>query len=306
MPALAKSPVLLPRTHAFPRSGSAAGAGSFLHASKTSAETLDGLAHDARNVISGLMLYCELLSTPGVLNKNHGHYAHDLETIVSRANRMLDRIAESAAASQPLPASASASLPAIPVTDAAQELRHAQPLLAAIAGPSIKLTIATMPCAGQTALAVEDLTRILVNLVRNAADAMPSGGRIRITAQYGDGASFHSAPPTHVILTITDNGPGIPETLRAQIFALGFTTRRQTAWPSPRRRGLGLSIVRNLVEAAGGSITALSSPGSGARFEIRLPLVSTGPAQVTSGTCANHSQSAFAADAHRKGCIECQ
>lgn len=309
------SPVLLPRTP-FAKSGAAAGAGPFLQPSKTSAprpahaETLDGLAHDARNVITGLMFYSELLSMPGVLNESHGHYAQDLESIVTCANRMLERIAESATASQPLPvrasAKSSASLPAVPVTNAAEELRHAQPLLTAIAGPAIKLSIATMPCAGQTALAVEDLTRIMVNLVRNAADAMPSGGRIRITAQYDDGASFHSAPPSHVLLTITDNGPGIPESLRAQIFDLGFTTRRHTGWPSPRRRGLGLSIVRNLVEAAGGSITASAVPSTGARFEIRLPLVSPDSAHVTSGTCATQPQSGFSADARGKGCIECQ
>lgn len=311
MPALAKpAPILLPRTP-FAKSGAAAGAGPFLHPSKTSAQrpqhsdTLDGLAHDARNVISGLMLYCELLSMPGVLNQSHGHYAQDLESIVARANRMLERIAETATASQPLPASSpanyNASLPAVPVTDAAEELRHAQPLLTAITGPAIKLSIATMPCAGQTALAVEDLTRILVNLVRNAADAMPSGGRIRITAQYGDGASFRSAPPSHILLTVTDSGPGIPEPLRAQIFDLGFTTRRNTDWPSPRRRGLGLSIIRNLVQAAGGSVQVHSAPGAGARFEVRLPLV-----EVTSGTCVTQSQSGFSAGARGKGCIECQ
>lgn len=310
MPVLAKAAPALPPHTPLAKSGAVAGAGPFSLPSSipprqqphgtfapTRSDTLDGLAHDARNVMSGLMLYCELLSTPGVLNENHGHYAQDLESIVSRANRMLEKLAQTATASQPLPAGTSTPISAVPITDAAEELRHAQPLLAAIAGPAIKLSIATMPCAGQTALAVEDLTRVLVNLVRNAADAMPSGGRIRITAQFDDSTA---ATPSHILLTVTDNGPGIPESLRAQIFALGFTTRRQAGWPSPRRRGLGLSIVRNLVEAAGGSVTALAAPGAGARFEIRLPLV-----DVTSGMCAGQPQSGFAADARGKGCIEC-
>lgn len=266
-------------------------------------DQLDRLAHDARNVISGLMLYCELLSMPGVLNQKHGHFAQELEGIVSRANRMLERIAESATA---MPHKASAALPAVPVTDVADELRHAQPLLAAVAGPAIKLSLATMPCAGHIALAVEDLTRILVNLVRNASDAMPSGGHLRITAQYDDGVSFldpanAAASPSCVLISITDDGPGIPDALRDQIFDLGFTTRQQSGWPTPRRRGLGLNIVRNLVESAGGSIQVESAPGGGARFEIRLPL-----SEVTSGTCEAKPQSGFLTDARGKGCIECQ
>ena len=143
-----------------------------------------------------------------------------------------------------------------------------------------------MPCAGRTSLAVEDLTRVLVNLVRNAADAMPAGGHIRITAQYGNGLSFLDGSdyaraaefmPGSIVITVADNGPGIPESLREQVFETGFSTRTRTEqntghWPAPRRRGLGLSIVRNLVEAAGGKVRVASAPVHGARFEIHLPI----------------------------------
>jgi signal transduction histidine kinase len=235
------------------------------------------------------MLYCELLASPGVLSKQHSHYAQDLQTIVQSAAQIIERMA---AVQHPpaLPASSSLPLPAIPISDLASELRHLQPLLAAIAGPSVRLSIATMPCAGRTALALEDLTRILVNLVRNSADAMPAGGHIRIAAQYGN-TSAHI--PRTLALTITDDGPGIPEVLRDEVFDLGFTTRRDHAkadWPAPRRRGLGLSIVRNLVEAAGGTVRVISAPMRGARFEITLPLAET----ITSGTCSVPPNSAFA------------
>lgn len=315
MPALAESPLSLPRmaarAGAGPSSTDTSGIESTTigHHSHTP-ESLDRLAHDARNVLSGLTLYCGLLAAPGVLNSGQGHYAQELESIVGTATWMLEKIVDIAKTSQSSgttasrAVSSSAPLQIVRVTDAAEELRRAQPLLAAIAGPAIRLSVATMPCAGQTALALEDFTRILVNLVRNSSDAMPAGGHIRITAQYGEGISFldsaHPRVPRYALLTVTDDGPGIPEPLRAQVFDLGFTTRNPTGWATPRRRGLGLNIVRNLVETAGGSVEALAAPGGGARFEIRLPL-----SKITSGMCRSQPQSAFAADARGEGCIKC-
>jgi two-component system sensor histidine kinase ChvG len=281
-------------------------------------ENIDRLAHDARNVLSSLMLYCELLAAPGVLSQPHTHYAQELESIVHSAVWMIEKIVERLAAAQnakipndpALPAPSAAPLRSTPVTDIADELRRLQPLLAAIAGPAIRFSIAAMHCAGRTCLAIEDLTRILVNLVRNAADAMPGGGHIRITAQYGDGLSFLDparaaafGTPRSVVLSIADDGPGIPEALRGRIFNLGFSTRKEsTNWPAPRRRGLGLSIVRNLVEAARGTVSLAPAHMRGARFDITLPL----NAGITSGTYALPPNCALTADSGTGGCVECQ
>ncbi|HEU4983536.1 MAG TPA: ATP-binding protein, partial [Acidobacteriaceae bacterium] len=336
MPALAKAHRILPRF--VPHShGAAARAGAFSNDSKPSpippldqrpSESLDRLAHDARNVLSGLMLYSELLAAPGVLNSPHGHYAEELDGMVQTAARIFEKIVAASAPKQgppkflpireteALPTATTVPLAPVPVTDIAAELRHLQPLLTAIAGPAVRLSVATMPCPGRTALAVEDLTRVLINLVRNASDAMPGGGHVRITAQYHDGLSFaallndFAAPatgsvalPRAVLLTVSDNGPGVPESVRDQVFDLGFSTRKESAnWPAPRRRGLGLSIVRNLVETAGGSINLTASHTGGARFEIVLPL----DGMVTSGTHSVPPTRAFSADSRREGCIECE
>lgn len=284
------------------------------------------------------MLYCELLAAPGVLNEPHSHYAGELEGIAKTAALLLEKMIEAAAPPESpapklrkiseapalpadLPVATNIPLSAVPVTDAAADLRRLHPLLAAIAGPAVRLAVATMPCAGQTALAVEDLTRVLINLVRNAADAMPSGGHVRVTAQYGEGLSFAdlipraetarnaipSLPPAprSVLLSVSDDGPGIPESLREQVFDLGYTSHKQSEsanWPARRRRGLGLGIVRNLVESAGGAVRVAASHTGGARFEITLPL----KPPVTSGTCSTPPEHTFPADSSEKGCIECQ
>ncbi|HEX5233852.1 MAG TPA: ATP-binding protein [Silvibacterium sp.] len=328
MPALAKPPAVLPRFVPHTNNGALAGAGSLstpdsvslakTHPSSLQPESLAGreeidrLAHDARNILSGLMLYCELLGGPGVLTAQNGHYAGELAAIVQSTAQIVERMAAAQSAPAAMLKQTRSLLPgknqhAVPVTDAARNLRDLQPLLGAIAGPAIPVSVAIMPCAGRIALASEDLTRILVNLVRNAADAMPSGGHIRITAQYAEGFSFlaaisdlpapASSQPYSILLTVTDDGPGIPESLRAQVFEPGFTTRtghehthsKAAHWPVPSRRGLGLSIVRNLVETAGGAVRATSAPGRGARFEITLPLIES----ITSDTCAAPPNSAF-------------
>jgi len=131
------------------------------------------------------------------------------------------------------------------------------------------------------------------------------GGKLRITAQYGDGLSFldpgliPDAHPRSVVIAVQDNGPGIPEGAREQVFSAGFTTRETAPnWPGVQHRGLGLSIVRGLIEAAGGTARACSSSNCGARFELELP--------ITYGTYEIARTSGLMDDSGTKGCIECQ
>ena len=270
-------------------------------------EGFDQLAHDTRNLLSALRLYCELLAEPGVLAAGNSHYAQELVAISDTASKLVERLSAprragrrpglGTGARQSTTREAEAILgdanPIHPtelnvpwpaperVDDFGRLLLEMRPLLAGIAGPSVRLEIAAMPCAGQSRLTKEDFTRVMLNLVRNASEAMPEGGRVRIAAQYGDGLSFlepgllPDSSPRTTIITIEDSGPGIPEEIRERIFLPRFTTRQAAAvWPKPPHRGLGLSIVRELIEAAGGTVRASSSSGRGARFELELPITS--------------------------------
>lgn len=105
-------------------------------------------------------------------------------------------------------------------------------------------------------------TQIVLNLLVNAARAMPDGGVLTVaTARDGDCA----------VIRVADTGVGIPPENRDRIFETGFTTRADDGGT-----GLGLPIVRELVEAHGGSIAVASEPGAGAAFTVRLPLRAAG------------------------------
>jgi len=107
-----------------------------------------------------------------------------------------------------------------------------------------------------TVLADEEmLRRVVLQLTLNALDAMPRGGELVVTAYAG---------PRAVELEIADSGEGLPDEARTRVFDPFFTTKSGA-------QGLGLAIVRRLVEAHGGEVLAVNCPEGGAAFTLRLP-----------------------------------
>lgn len=100
------------------------------------------------------------------------------------------------------------------------------------------------------------IRQALLNLVRNAREAMPKGGRLAIRAARAVGGGLD--------IDVDDTGEGIPEDLRATIFDPFFTTKQ-------RGTGLGLAVTREIVEAHGGVIACEPRPERGTRFRIHLP-----------------------------------
>ena len=190
------------------------------------------------------------------------------------------------------------------VKDVSAELRSNLPMLSALAGPRVHVSLEVGTCpGGELFMPPVDLTRVLINLVRNAAEAMSIGGRILISAtgttMPGSSAgrselAAHSEPGHSeltekypaVMIAIEDNGPGIPLSLLDRIFDLQVSSATQEESMKPRMqfrpRGLGLRIVREFVEASGGSVRALRLPDRGSRFEIVLPMVTVKVTQVGS------------------------
>lgn len=111
----------------------------------------------------------------------------------------------------------------------------------------------------------DQLRQIMLNLVRNAAEAFAGQpGRIAL-ALHGERTELRGATLDAAVLSVTDNGPGIPADIQPRLFDPFFTTK-------PAGTGLGLSIVGRLVENLGGEIAFQTAPGTGTRFSVRLPL----------------------------------
>jgi signal transduction histidine kinase len=268
-----------------------------LAASRGAAETLAEVAHDARNMVTALGLYCDLLEEPGVLTAPYVHYGSELRLVAAASRRLVEKLlvldgrANSGSAALPggmgapvkPPVSVGADerartsrrwepMPAMPIDSLAGELLANRNLLAALAGPTVALAVDSEGAALPVRLTGEDLTRVLVNLVKNAAEAMPAGGAIQLTLRR---QQAEPGRPEALVLFVDDSGPGVPPQTLEEIFTAGFTTQRNslssTGWPSAHR-GLGLSITRSIIEAAGGQIAAENRTPTGARFRIELPV----------------------------------
>lgn len=130
--------------------------------------------------------------------------------------------------------------------------------------------------AGALPLVVVDpgqLEQVLVNLVLNACDAMPSGGAVRITTgseQLADRSLVNTGPldaGLYVLLTVEDSGAGIPPEVLKHIFEPFFTTK-----PRGQGTGLGLATAYGVVRQAGGGIRVETAVGHGTSITLLLPV----------------------------------
>ncbi len=245
----------------------------------------DGLAHDARNLVASLELFSGLLAEPGVLGEEHKHFAGDLKSLTAPLASLVEQMAsvsgshangagrnqEPVFAREPLrPPLASGrgwqDQQREEQRDAGMMVKSCERLLGAIAGPSVALDISYERGLGEPALSAEALIRVLINLVQNASEAMPQGGRVVITVRKALGAR-----PSAVV-SVQDTGSGIPAHAIGQVFQAGFTSKKaEKKWPATSHYGLGLTIVRDLVEGAGGSVRVASTLKRGTTFEIKVP-----------------------------------
>jgi len=155
-------------------------------------------------------------------------------------------------------------------------VNNLEEILQRLIGEDIKLAIVLDPALGLVRIDQSQIEQVILNLVINARDAMPNGGKLIVQTANVDlneqGAREH--PPTqvgaYVMLAVSDTGMGMDAQTRAHIFEPFFSTKEVG-----KGTGLGLSTVYGIVKQSSGYIWVYSEPGRGTRFEIYLPRTQT-------------------------------
>jgi PAS domain S-box-containing protein len=220
-----------------------------------------GVAHDFNNLLTAILGYCNLLleeTPPGSPQRP------DLEEIRSAGER-------AAALTRQLLAFSRRQMLQPRVLDANELIRQLEKLLRRLISEDVELTTTL---AGDLRLVKVDpasFEQMLINLVVNARDAIPAGGRITIetaNVELGPGASdiVAVAPGAYVLIALTDNGRGMDAATRSRVFEPFFTTKEQG-----RGSGLGLATVYGIVKQSGGYIFVESEPSQGTVFKVYLP-----------------------------------
>jgi len=218
------------------------------------------VAHEVRNPLNAIMLNGELLEEE--MRRCHCDVTTEGAALLASIQREAERLQHLtdeylAFARPPRPNSGFHSLNAI-----VDSLAHLVREEAARLGVTVETRMSRgHPCA---VFDPDQMTQGALNLVRNALQAMPDGGRLVLeTAVLERGA---------VSLSVEDTGPGIPDDRRCQVFEPFYTTK-------PAGTGLGLPLVAHIVRDHGGEIDFQNVPGGGAKFTMVLPAPAgdTGP-----------------------------
>lgn len=229
-----------------------------------------GVAHDFNNLLCVIAGCCDLaqdLTTTGVSVHKH------LDQIKQAADR-------AAALTRQLLAFSRQQVMEARILNLNTVVHNVSKMLLRVIGEDITLSLKPEEPLGSVKADLGQLEQVLMNLVVNARDAMPDGGKIIIETANIDVDITYSKqrppvrPGAYVMLSLTDTGCGMDAKTISQIFEPFFTTKE-----AGKGTGLGLSTVYGIVKQSGGYIWAYSEPRQGTTFKVYLPRVD-GPAEA--------------------------
>ncbi|HEY6195745.1 MAG TPA: response regulator [Candidatus Eisenbacteria bacterium] len=242
-----------------------------------------GVAHDFNNLLTVISGYCELLH--GRLTPEHPGRA-EVDVIAHAGRRASDLTRQLLAFSR-------RQVLETRILDLNDVVTGVRSMLRHLLGPNVELGFSPTTNLGHVRADAGQIEQVLLNLVINARDAMPQGGRIVVATENrivpdespvassgpshrgaaGDapaGAAplpFEIPPGSYATLSVTDTGTGMDAETAAQVFVPFFTTKEVG-----HGTGLGLSTVHGIVSQSGGYIGLETAPGAGTTFTVYLPL----------------------------------
>lgn len=222
-----------------------------------------GVVHDFNNLLTGVMLYCDLLLCSLDARDRRRRYADEIRSAIVQATGLVRQLL-AFARPQAGPS------PPLCLNDVASAMHD---LLSRLLGENIKLELQMDPELGSVSIDLAQAQQILLNLVLNARDALPEGGRIRVETRNCKFQPVADVAMTEepalfpcVLLVVGDNGRGMDRETRQRLFEPFFTTKN-----AGQGTGLGLTTVRSIVTTNRGLIHFESEPGHGTRVLILLP-----------------------------------
>ncbi len=224
-----------------------------------------GIAHDFNNVLTAILGNADLVTS--ALRKDPVpvlQVRSFLDQIVRASQRAGDLTRQLLAFSRRQPGH-------VTVLDLNRILTELQPMVSRLIGEHIRLEMDLAPDLLRVRADAAQLEQVIVNLIVNARDAMPEGGRLllktdNVPSPQPLGKAADAGDASSVLFTVTDTGVGMSHDVLDHIFEPFFTTK-----PAGKGTGLGLSTVYGIVTQFGGHITVDSTPGQGTTFRIRLP-----------------------------------
>jgi two-component system cell cycle sensor histidine kinase/response regulator CckA len=225
-----------------------------------------GVAHDINNTMTAIGGFAELIERATV-DEDIETDARTISEAVQRARKLTTQLL----------AFARRSILQPEVIEVTAFLASIQPIIRRLVGNGIEVRVQHELEKASIRVDPAQFEQALINLVVNARDAMPDGGRLTIGTARRDVAAHHSPADwadaaNRVIVSVVDTGVGIDPSLQAQVFEPFFTTKERGAGS-----GLGLAMVYGFVVQSGGDVELRSAPNAGTTIEISLPEVHDQP-----------------------------
>jgi len=229
---------------------------------ETMGRVVGGVAHDFNNLLTGILLYCDLLIRGLDSESPLRAYVEEIRKAGGHSSGLIQQLL-------------SAALPAEDTRAHSwnEVISGMQNFLARMLGENIELVTELDPQASPVRMSGAAMRQIALNLLLNARDAMPDGGRITVTAR--NCIDCVDTPSElldgYVEFTVADTGCGMDAATRAHACEAFFTTKA-----AGQGNGLGLATVQRIVSEANGSLEVQSEPNQGARICVRLPQAQPG------------------------------